>query len=215
MSDHRETVYTVGGVEIRRRTAALLLERPLDLLLEKLNTNRGAIFASGYEYPGRYSRWDIGFVDPPLELVARQREFTFRALNARGSVLLEILQAGLEGHSHLLELVFVGEELRGSVAPMPAYFPEEERSKQPTIFSVMRALVAQMRAEGERHLGFYGAMGYDLVFQFEPIELRHERAADRVYMPSGAGFEIAQASFEERVVRQRTSCSIVRICLSC
>ena len=33
----------------------------------------------------------------------------------------------------------------------------------------------------------------------------HERAAERVYMPKGAGFEIAQASFEERVVRQRTS----------
>ena len=179
MSDYRETFRTAAGVEIRRRTAELPLERPLDLLLEKLNANRGAVFASGYEYPGRYSRWDIGFVDPPLELVARQRAFTFRALNARGGVLLEILYAGLEGHPHLTELALAGEELRGSVAPMPAYFREEERSKQPTIFSVMRALVAQMRAEGERHLGFYGAMGYDLVFQFEPIELRHERAADQ------------------------------------
>ena len=43
----------------------------------------------------------------------------------------------------------------------------------------MRALVAQMRAEGERHLGFYGAMGYDLVFQFEPIDLQHQRAVDQ------------------------------------
>ena len=51
---------------------------------------------------------------------------------------------------------------------MPEYFAEEERSKQPTIFSVLRALVAQMMTEEDRHLGFYGAMGYDLVFQFEP-----------------------------------------------
>ena len=55
---------------------------------------------------------------------------------------------------------------KGAVAQMPEYFPEEERSKQPTIFSVLRTLVAQMRAEGENHLGFYGALGYDLVLQF-------------------------------------------------
>lgn len=179
MTANTATFRTAGGVEVRRRTEVLPLERPLDALLEKLNTYRGAVFASGYEYPGRYSRWDIGFVDPPLELVARQRDFTFRALNARGGVLLKILHQGLEGHEHLMELALAGDELQGTVAPMPAYFLEEERSKQPTIFSVMRALVAQMQAEGERHLGFYGAMGYDLVFQFEPIELRHERRQDQ------------------------------------
>ena len=179
MSDQSETFRTAGGVEIQRRTAELPFERPLDALLEKLNSHRGAVFASGYEYPGRYSRWDIGFVDPPLELVARQREFTFRALNSRGGVLLELLREGLEEHPHLIELELAEDSLAGRVASMPTYFQEEERSKQPTIFSVMRALVAQMRAEGERHLGFYGAMGYDLVFQFEPIDLQHQRAVDQ------------------------------------
>ena len=179
MSTHIDNYRTAGGVEIVRETEALSLEQPLAALLEKLNTHRGAVFSSGYEYPGRYSRWDIGFVDPPLELVARQRNFIFRALNARGEVLLETLRRGLQGHRHLIELELAGGELVGTVAPMPAYFPEEERSKQPTIFSVMRALVAQMQAEGERHLGFYGSMGYDLVFQFEPIDLRHERREDQ------------------------------------
>ena len=179
MKVHTDTFRTTGGVEVQRETKALSLEQPLAELLKKLTTHRGAVFSSGYEYPGRYSRWDIGFVDPPLELVARQRDFTFRSLNARGRVLLEIFRRGLEGHQHLIELERVGDELIGAVAPMPDYFPEEQRSKQPTIFSVMRALVAQMRAEGEQHLGFYGSMGYDLVFQFEPIDLRHERREDQ------------------------------------
>ena len=181
MSDYRETFRTAAGVEIQRRTAELPLERPLDLLLEKLNANRGAVFASGYEYPGRYSRWDVGFVDPALEIVSHQRHFELRALNQRGERLLQIFALQLDDHPHLtsLEMACGPAVLRGTVAPMPEYFAEEERSKQPTIFSVLRALVAQMMTEEDRHLGFYGAMGYDLVFQFEPIELRHERAVIR------------------------------------
>ena len=187
MTNHTESCRTAGGVEVRRRTEALPMEGPLAVLLEQLNTHRGAVFASGYEYPGRYSRWDIGFVDPPLELTARQRDFTFCALNARGAVLLEIFRRGLEGHEHLTELHLAGDELSGTVAPMPSYFLEEERSKQPTIFSVLRALTAQMRSHGKGHLGFYGAIGYDTVFQFEPIELRHPRRPDQpdlhLYLP--------------------------------
>ena len=179
MAAKLETYRTTGGVEVRRRAEVLSQEHSFAALLEQLNTHCGAVFASGYEYPGRYSRWDIGFVDPPLEMVARQRVFSFRALNARGEVLLQIFREGLAGHDHLIELELTRSELKGLVAPMPEYFLEEQRSKQPTIFSVMRALVAQMRAEGESHLGFYGAMGYDLVFQFEPIELRHQRKADQ------------------------------------
>ena len=43
MSDYRETFRTAAGVEIRRRTAELALERPLDLLLKKLNANLSLI----------------------------------------------------------------------------------------------------------------------------------------------------------------------------
>ena len=46
------------------------------------------LLASNYEYPGRYTRWDMGFVDPPLVIVARGRSFRVEALNPRGRVLL-------------------------------------------------------------------------------------------------------------------------------
>ena len=105
--------------------------------------------------------------------------FAFRALNARGEMLLETFRHSLAKHEHVMELKLTDDQLKGAVAQMPEYFPEEERSKQPTIFSVLRALVAQMRAEGENHLGFYGALGYDLVLQFEPLQLRHPRREDR------------------------------------
>ena len=174
-----DTYETQGGIQVVRSVEELTLETPLQDVLDGLNRRRGALFASGYEYPGRYSRWDIGFINPPIELKARQRAFEFRALNERGRVLLDIFRAGLEGHPHLENLEVVDGQLHGCVQPMPMHFREEERSKQPTIFSVLRALVEQMRSEDEPHLGFYGALGYDLVFQFEPIDMQHERAEDQ------------------------------------
>ena len=56
-------------------------------------------------------------------------------------------------------------------------FPEEARSKQDTVFSVIRALLELFRIDGgqDDQLGLYGAFGYDLVFQFENIDRQVER----------------------------------------
>ena len=175
-----ETFRSRGGVDICRTMEEVPMEGALEGVLEQINTHRGAVFASGYEYPGRYSRWDIAFVDPPLEIAARQRSFALRALNERGGQLLQIFAVPLKGHDHLAELDITRDEIRGRVKPMPEYFAEEERSKQPTVFSVLRALVRLMYAGEDHNLGFYGAMGYDLVFQFEPIELRHSRPEEHL-----------------------------------
>ena len=32
---------------------------------------RAAVLSSGMEYPGRYSRWHLAYVDPPVQIVAR------------------------------------------------------------------------------------------------------------------------------------------------
>ena len=53
---------------------------------------------------------------------------------------------------------------------------EEERSRRPTVFTALREIIAAFAGPGE-HLGLYGAFGYDLAFQFEPVRLRHRRDA--------------------------------------
>jgi len=45
------------------------------------------LFSSSFEFPGRYTRWDMGFVDPPLVFTARGRRFSIEALNERGRIL--------------------------------------------------------------------------------------------------------------------------------
>jgi anthranilate synthase len=57
-------------------------------------------------------------------------------------------------------------------------FAEEERSKQNSIFSVIRSLTNLFATDTETdpQLGLYGAFGYDLTFQFESVKLKHERS---------------------------------------
>src|SRR5690606_31109429 len=47
-------------------------------------------------------------------------------------------------------------------------FAEEDRSRRPSVFTAVRALRDALGCPDE-HLGFYGAFGYDLAFQFEPL----------------------------------------------
>ncbi|CAM9989456.1 unnamed protein product, partial [Ectocarpus sp. 4 AP-2014] len=66
-------------------------------------------------------------------------------------------------------------------------FSQEERSKQPSLFSVVRAAVDLFYYEGDPQLGLYGAFGYDLTFQFDSIPLKHERDGSQkdllLYLP--------------------------------
>ncbi len=55
---------------------------------------------------------------------------------------------------------------------------EEERSRAPTVFSVVRAVVDLFRSSADPSLGLFGAFGYDLAFQFEEIEKKLERPDD-------------------------------------
>ena len=168
---------TQGGIHVKRTITPIQMDTALDEALSVLDRHKGAIFASGYEYPGRYSRWDLAFVDPPVELTSLGRTFQIRALNPRGEQILRVIQAPVERCPAVEDLHCKDEVIEGAIAAMPQSFPEEERSRQPTIFSVLRTLVQLFRYDEEPHLGMYGAFGYDLVLQFEPLKLRHHRPA--------------------------------------
>lgn len=51
--------------------------------MDALDSRRGVLLTSSYEFPGRYARWTLGFADPPIEVSGKGREFTVRALNER------------------------------------------------------------------------------------------------------------------------------------
>ncbi|MEO5875390.1 MAG: anthranilate synthase component I, partial [Streptosporangiaceae bacterium] len=175
---------TAGGVRVTRTAVTVDASSEADLLarlVTSVETRRGGVLSSGMEYPGRYSRWAFGYVDPSVELVARGRAISARALNARGEVLLPLIAAAMRGTGEIT--VDEPGRIEVFVPQSDQVFAEEERSRQPTVFTTLRAVADLFKptdeADADPHLGLYGAFGYDLSFQFEPIKLRIARSEDQ------------------------------------
>src|SRR5947209_5138061 len=115
----REVRYqTPHGITVSRNTSRLPFHAGLSRLLRDLDRYRGIYLSSGYEYPGRYSRWDIVSVKPPLELVSFQRDVTFRPLNERGAAINRMLSSVLAGHPHWDDFQEQDGTLRVRLKPM-------------------------------------------------------------------------------------------------
>jgi anthranilate synthase len=175
---------TAGGIGVEVRTSDVP-ETVLEEIVSALGERRGGVLSSGMEYPGRYSRWHLAYVDPCVEIVARGRSISARALNDRGRVVFPAIAScllaagkptgprrdaapGEPAPDHIEVHVPESEDI----------LPEEMRSRRPTVFTAIREVIAAFAGPDE-HLGLYGAFGYDLAFQFEPIRQVLDRPADQ------------------------------------
>ncbi len=170
-----EQFKTQGGVNVEYAEQSLDYKQGIDSLLERIDSQRGALFASSFEYPGRYTCWDIGFYNPPLAITCKHNFINLEALNPRGEVLLAFLNPILMEQDYL-EIVSQDTGLcKVKIKPSTQIFSEEERSHQPSVFSVIRLLLSFFKSDEEPYLGLYGAFGFDLIYQFEDLPQSKER----------------------------------------
>ncbi len=96
---------TKGGVQVTANVKPLEFsksstpgtsESAIEHLIDQLDSHRGVLLTSSYEFPGRYARWSLGFVDPPLEVSGRGDKCTIRALNERGKILLPAIEKAMQ-----------------------------------------------------------------------------------------------------------------------
>ena len=194
---------TRGGIQVQSTVEPLqdfsTHTQQIEQLIDQLDHSKGVLLSSSYEFPGRYARWSLGFVDPPLEIVGRDHRCRITALNDRAPLLLTRIAAAMEDlqqaenvleqvrlvHNHNHQIV----EIQLQVVPphQVGSFSEEDRSRQPSLFSIVRTIVDLFAAKDDKQLGLYGAFGYDLTFQFEPIDLVQQRQDDQrdlvLYLP--------------------------------
>jgi anthranilate synthase len=176
--------FTVGGGVTITRTASVFDPAELTRIAGLVDRRRGGVLSSGMEYPGRYTRWHLAYVNPPVEIACRGRYVTARALNERGLVLIPLirdamLRVGVEQPGLSFDGgAFADEAVTVYVPEGEGTFTEEQRSRRPTIFSVLREVSAAFGC-ADPHLGLYGAFGYDLAFQFEPVRLAIDRSDDQ------------------------------------
>lgn len=166
---------TQGGVQVEFTQQSLNYKLGIDSLLEQLDSQRGALFTSSFEYPGRYTCWDIGFYNPPLVLTCKQNYLNLEALNQRGEIILGFIYPLLVEHADLELCSQSRTFLQIKIKASEQVFSEEERSHQTSVFSVIRLLLALFKSEEESYLGLYGSFGFDLIQQFEDLKQHKSR----------------------------------------
>src|SRR6476660_762125 len=158
----------------------------LDDLIDLLDRRRGVVLSSGTTVPGRYESFDLGFSDPPLVLETAGTNFSLRALNARGEILIAFLADALREPCVVITekkaTRLAGHILRGA-PPVD----EDQRTRRASVMSLVRDLVAALSANDDPLLGLFGAFAYDLVFQIEDLIQKRPREADQrdivLYVP--------------------------------
>lgn len=141
----------------------------MDDIVAGLDHRAGAVLSSGVEFPGRYTQWDLGFIDPPLVIEGRGFDLRMRALSARGRVPLRAFADALGQLDGIVVEEVSRDELSIGVVPQrDELLPEEQRTRRRSSFTVLRAVIETLPAELP-HLGLYGAFGYDLVRQIEAL----------------------------------------------
>jgi anthranilate synthase len=177
--DGSETYETKGGIAVSRMRRPTPYADAVSGYVDKLDERRGAVFSSNYEYPGRYTRWDTAIVDPPLGISSHGRKVWIEAYNERGEVLLSFVAERLATVADLTLGARTARRLDLTVNEPSRAFTEEERSKMPTVFTVLRAVVDLFYSDADSAIGLFGAFGYDLAFQFDSIKLSMQRPEDQ------------------------------------
>lgn len=173
-------IITDSNIKITREDTRIKPEEGISFLIDYLETKLGMFLSSGTEYPGRYSRWETGFFSPPVEVIAYFDKVVFKPLNQRGIILIdifkEILEEKNEGQYNLSK---DNDKLAAQINHANEIFREEDRSKQPSILTPIRTILNAFKHSEQDASGFYGAFGFDVLFQFEKTKLINKRDGEQ------------------------------------
>ena len=100
---NRDTYITRGDITVTRSVSEIDYATAIETFSKKLDTHRGCLLSSSYEYPNRYKRWDLGIVDPMLVFSSRGYDVLIEALNERGRLLLPVIQQAIIMQADFLE----------------------------------------------------------------------------------------------------------------
>jgi len=167
-------INTNSNLKIKETKTELKNKDDILFLVDFLENNKGMFLSSGTEYPGRYSRWETGFYNPPVEVIAYFDRVIFQSLNLKGKELIKIFYEILSNSSEY-DLIKEENNIIAKIKFSSKIFKEEDRSKQPSVLSPIRKILEFFKHNEKTTLGFYGAFGFDLLFQFDKIDLINKR----------------------------------------
>lgn len=166
---------THSGLKVFCKSTKISDEKQVTSIVNKLDSKYGLYLSSGVEFPDRYSQWDFGIFNPPLSIVGVKNQLNISSLNKRGKIILEILEPLFSKSDDVQKVSFTSNSLKLNVVSNNHLFSEEERSLQPSLFTPLRTVMSDFNNFTDQHLGFYGAFGFDLIYQFDQPKKNIER----------------------------------------
>jgi anthranilate synthase len=120
----------------------------IDQIVTQLDEQIGVVLVSRFEYPGRYSRWDVGFVNPPIYIWSYENEVTIEALNKRGKILLPFFYDLFNEENDFVESITnLDSKILINLTKKPEGVSEENRSKTPSPFLVLKKILNSLSVE--------------------------------------------------------------------
>ena len=110
----------------------------------------------------------IGF-QPTLELTGKDEQLSVRLLDARGAVFYDFIKTEFAS--------FVESERDGRmllhIPKLPFFGSEEDRLDRQNIVQPLRRTLEHFKTDDKNFMGFYGALAYQFVYQFE--DMQHQK----------------------------------------
>lgn len=107
----------------------------------------------------------IGF-EPTLELIGKDEHLDIRLLDPRAAVFFDFVK---KEFAHFVESEREGRLLL-CIPKLLFHGAEDERIERQNIVQPLRRMLAEFKTDDKNFMGFYGALAYQFVFQFEDIQ---------------------------------------------
>ena len=115
------------------------------------------------------SRLSVIGLEPTLEMLGKDDQLTLRLLHPHGRLFYDFI--------HREYRAFVeterGDQLRLHIPKLPFSGAEEDRLDRQNIVQPLRRVLAEFHSQDKNFMGFYGALSYQFVYQFE--DLQHQK----------------------------------------
>ena len=150
MKENSEKIFhTASGLRVLRKQTILEYRDSMAGIITELDDFQGVLLSSSFEFPGRYTRWDVGFVRPPVKIVSRGRRLEMIALNRRGALLIGLMRDHLKQCDALATLEVRRDGLSMELKPPENLVFEEQRSRRHSVFSILRHISDYFRLDEE------------------------------------------------------------------
>lgn len=115
------------------------------------------------------SRMSVIAFEPTLELVGKDEQLHIRLLHPRGAAFYDFIKTEF---ASFVEIDRDGRLLL-HIPKLPFFGAEEDRLDRQNIVQPLRSVLAHFKTEDKNFMGFYGALAYQFVYQFE--DLKHQK----------------------------------------